>query len=628
MADYTPFTNFYIPRLKANEEGLTQLKLSQRGIDDEAAESLTVALKTNTNIQRIILEEPLVGDKALDSFCRLFRENATVEVFELSGDNCVSDAGVRELTNCLLVNGSLTNVLVGSQSASREALDELQLICSWNREPPALKDVLVSLSRRIEGNNPSCRVNLSEVLPSGAHFPYTLQSARLLSGLLKTDTAVTELDLSHNFQGDEAADILTRALADHPVLELRMNGNQITDRGAQAMAHNLVRNTTLTTLSLHDNVIGDAGADAFIELAKVNPTISHIVVERNNITQNKKHEVIFALLLNAQPLKLKRLYQDLCLNNSTIQTLILDGDSQGCGGEPSNRATVSSAKRLNDISCRVLKSCLEFNTSVRTVRLLNNRIGNDGASLLAELLLRNQTITCLDLQGNLIGSNGVSSFVAVLKMNRSCTMLNLSKQTPQLSDSDLSELKLLLDLNAEPMCLKSLVPLLHKNDPSVTVVDLTASDATSNPSQLTCTIIASALASNTHITELNLSYNPQLVGRGLDSILSVLTTSPCPPIQTLNLSHMSLSNSEATTLLTELLSKSTTLTNLDLSGNSISDIEPWIELLLEKNNTLTAVNLSNSTVELDETLLAELNVCNFTFLRRLVAVSGLSGFEV
>ena len=72
-----------------------------------------------------------------------------------------------------------------------------------------------------------------------------------------------------------------------------------------------------------------------------------------------------------------------------------------------------------------LAECLKFNTSLTTLTLFHNKIGNDGAAALAECLKNNTSLTTLDLARNRICNGGAAALAECLKYNTSLTTLIL-----------------------------------------------------------------------------------------------------------------------------------------------------------------------------------------------------------
>ena len=132
--------------------------------------------------------------------------------------------------------------------------------------------------------------------------------------------------------------------------------------GVAALAECLKYNTSLTTLNLHGNKIGDDGAAALAECLKY---------------------------------------------NRSLTTLNLHGNGIG------------------DYGAAALAECLKYNTSLTTLNLHGNKIGDDGAAALAECLKYNRSLTTLNLHGNGIGDDGAAALAECMKYSKSLTTLNL-----------------------------------------------------------------------------------------------------------------------------------------------------------------------------------------------------------
>ncbi|KAL0242597.1 hypothetical protein GEMRC1_005160 [Eukaryota sp. GEM-RC1] len=152
----------------------------------------------------------------------------------------------------------------------------------------------------------------------------------------------------------------------------------------------LKTNSTITSLELSSNYIGDEGVRALAEVLKVNASVTSVNLHYNFI----KVEGARAL---AEVLKL----------NSSVTSVNLRTNSVG------------------DVGARALADALNVNTSVTSVNLRANSIGDEGARALAEALKVNASITSIDLRYNFIGDEGARALAEALKVNTSVTSVNL-----------------------------------------------------------------------------------------------------------------------------------------------------------------------------------------------------------
>eukprot|EP00756_Hemistasia_phaeocysticola_P004902 Hpha_TRINITY_DN13071_c0_g1::TRINITY_DN13071_c0_g1_i1::g.68689::m.68689 len=584
---------FYLPRLAANEVGLRQLRLPSRGITDDAIQKLCAALTDNTEVEELCVPGNSLTDAGVEEIAKVIEGSATLTVVDIS-ENPISSIGVRRLVEALRVNGSVTEVSAQDTKASPESLEALADAASLNSQPTALKAVVYGLRQGCKQT-----LRLGDVTNEEKWLPYTLTSIEVLVRALLNDKRATLLDVSNHLQGDAGAELVAEAVGKHPSLkELRLDSCGITDRGAKALTEALRNNTVLTELRLSDNEIGDAGADLFIDLVRVNATLAHVVLDDNNITPSRRNDVVHALLLNSQPPKLKTMHPQLLANDSHLR--IVDLRDQG---------REDGTPQVNDITCRVLSNCLRTNTTVHTINLLGNRVGDDGAKLLCALLKTNTSVRRIILKDNCVTSQSIEGFIQLLRVNNMLEEIDLSDQKPEPIPRDaLVSMELHLALNREPAAFKALAPLLVANDPSVAVVDLSLFDGARRPSEATCKLLCEAMANNRVVAEIKLSGNPQVGPAGVAAILRLLSDPKgCCGVKTLALADMQLGDSEGG-LVADLLRNNNVLTDLDLSNNAFTDLRAWTDVLRTSNHTLRHLRLDDSKLPLDEGDLREMAV--------------------
>ncbi|XP_044177997.1 nucleotide-binding oligomerization domain-containing protein 2-like isoform X1 [Acropora millepora] len=104
-----------------------------------------------------------------------------------------------------------------------------------------------------------------------------------------------------------------------------------------------------------------------------------------------------------------------------------------------------SVNSIGDEGASSLSEALRVNTSLTTLHLSDNSIGDKGAHSLSEALRVNTSLTSLDLSINRIQDKGANSLSEALRVNTSLTFLDLSKNSFDIEEaSSLSELLTLL----------------------------------------------------------------------------------------------------------------------------------------------------------------------------------------
>ncbi|XP_029923613.1 NACHT, LRR and PYD domains-containing protein 12-like, partial [Myripristis murdjan] len=215
-----------------------------------------------------------------------------------------------------------------------------------------------------------------------------------------------------------------------------------------------------------------------------------------------------------------------------------------------SRKSVLSGCKLSKRSCEALASVLSSqSSSLRELDLSNNDLQDSGVEMLfVELESPHCKLEALRLRYCGLSGSSCASLASALKSN------------PHLTELDLSENDLLLDSGVEllsaglesPNCRLKTLRLRH--------CSLTKSS---------CASLASALKSNSHLTELDLSENDLLLDSGV-KLLSAGLESPNCRLKTLRLSWCRLSKSSCAPLASALKSNPH-LTELDLSENDLQD---------------------------------------------------------
>ena len=591
-----PYVEFYLQRLLKNEVGLIQLNLISRNVDDDNVEELMNALNDNTEVKKIILDDNNISDVGLGMIAELLRRNETIVEVSVAANKLITDKGIKLLTESMLINNSvLVTTIDRIDNITPSVKNSLQLTTSYNSQPIALKNAIVSI---LECKNSVQKIDLSE--PSVPSKPFNISSAKLIAGLICSCSTLVYLDLSNNNKGDEVTGIISKAVADHPCLvELHLSSNCITDVGAKYLCDSLRNNTTVTELGLYDNIIGNRGAAMFVDLVTINETISHVKLDKNNISPEQRSRVVHSLLLNSQPAKLKLIYESLFLNDSSIRTVHIDGLQQ------------PDDKQLNGISCRVLFNCLDGNTTVKKLILPNNRIEDEGAESLSLLIQRNRHLEVVNLRGNRITSKGCKLLTEALSRNTSIKLFDISDQVPNpIPVEELSAMSMQLSLNAEPFALKQLIPLLISNDPSAAVVDLGSLNIKIKSNISTYQLLKSGLENNTFVKEIILDNNKTFGEEynsisGFNILIDVFLRSELP-LTILSLSNTSLTD-DSIGLISRLLVESGSIISINLSNNCFTKVKQWTSILLDSNHTLTDFDLSNSCVGVSKEHLSELS---------------------
>jgi len=211
---------------------------------------------------------------------------------------------------------------------------------------------------------------------------------KLLQEALVENTTLTSLSVSWNQIGDVGAAVLAQNTT---LTSLDVSYNEIGAAGAAALA----QNTTLTSLDMGWNQIGAAGAAALAQ----NTTLTSLHVDDNEIGD-----------AGAAALA----------QNTTLASLDVTGNQIGAAGAAAlaqNTTLTSLNVSQNEIGTAGT-AALAQNTTLTSLNVSNNEIGDADAAVLAQ----NTTLTSLNVSYNCIGAAGA----AALAQNTTLTSLNVS----------------------------------------------------------------------------------------------------------------------------------------------------------------------------------------------------------
>ncbi|XP_077931033.1 NLR family CARD domain-containing protein 3 isoform X4 [Halichoerus grypus] len=221
-------------------------------------------------------------------------------------------------------------------------------------------------------------------------------SKGVLQSLLPQLLYCRSLRLDNNQFQDPVMELLGSVLSgkDCRIQRISLAENQISNKGAKALARSLLVNRSLTALDLRSNSIGPQGAKALADALKINRTLAFLSLQSNSIRDNGARSVAEALAANR-----------------TLSVLHLQKNTIGPVG----------AQQMADT--------LKQNRSLKELIFSSNSIGDGGAGALAKALKVNQGLESLDLQSNSISDAGVAALMGALCANKTLVSLNLRENS-------------------------------------------------------------------------------------------------------------------------------------------------------------------------------------------------------
>ncbi|XP_048018280.1 NACHT, LRR and PYD domains-containing protein 12-like [Megalobrama amblycephala] len=501
-----------LPVVKASRSA----QLFYCNITAEGCATLASVLRSNSHLRELSLTGNKIGGRGLMLLSNGLKDpHCKLETLKLSYCN-ITNEGCAALTSALRSNSHLRELdLSGSKIGGRG----LMLLSN------GLKD-------------PHCKLEKLWMF----YCDITDEGCAALASALRSNSHPRELDLSGNIIGDKGLILLSNGLKDpHCKLEkLTLLDCNITTEGCAALASALRSNSHLKELSLSQNKVGDKGLTLLSDgLKDPHCKLEKLPLWDCNITDEGCAALASALRSNSH-------LRDLNLSKNKIGgpglTLLSDGlkDPQ-CKLE---KLWLSYCDITSE-GCAALASALRSNSHLRDLNLSGNKIGGPGLTLLSDGLKDPHCkLEKLCLSYCNITSEGCAALASALRSNSHLRDLNLSGN--KIGDKGLT---LLSDGLKDPHCKLEKLWLLD--------CYITAES---------CAALASALRSNSHLRELDLSEN-KIGGRGLMALSDVLKDPHCK-LEKLRLFYCDITDEGCAALASALRSNSH-LRELDLTQNEI-----------------------------------------------------------
>eukprot|EP00075_Anas_platyrhynchos_P035330 XP_027324583.1 NLR family CARD domain-containing protein 3 [Anas platyrhynchos] len=376
------------------------------------------------------------------------------------------------------------------------------------------------------------------------------------------------LRLDNNQFKDNVMELLGSVLSvkDCQIQKLSLAENQISNKGAKALARSLMVNRSLMVLDLRSNSIGPSGAKALADALKKNQVLLSLNLQHNVIKEDGATFLAEALLTNHK-----------------LTTLHLQKNSIGAQG------------------ARKIAEALKRNCSLKELMLSSNSVGDNGSVALAEALKVNHSLQSLDLQSNSISSAGVAALTAALCSNKGLVNLNLRENSiskeggPAIARALRTNNTLRrLDLAANLLYDEGgkAIALAMKENRALTSLHLQWNFIQANAA----TALAQALKSNSSLASLDLQENA-IGDEGMAALSAALKVNTTLADLHLQVASIGAAGAQA---LAEALMVNKSLQILDLRGNSIGVAgAKAMANALKVNRSLRRLNLQENSLGMD-----------------------------
>ncbi|XP_019395539.1 PREDICTED: protein NLRC3 [Crocodylus porosus] len=376
------------------------------------------------------------------------------------------------------------------------------------------------------------------------------------------------LRLDNNQFKDNVMELLSSVLSvkDCQIQKISLAENQISNKGAKALARSLMVNRTLMVLDLRSNSIGPSGAKALAEALRKNQSLLSLNLQNNVIKEEGAKFLAEALLTNH---KLMTLH----LQKNSIGPQGAKQIAEALKQNGSLKELILSSNCVGDTGSAALAEALKVNHSLTTLNLQSNSISNTGVTALTGALCFNQGLISLNLRENSISKEGAPEIASALRTN--CTLRNLDLAANLLHDEGVKAI-------AQAMKENKALTSLHLQ---WNFIQARAAGA-----------LAQALQSNKSLTSLDLQENA-IGDEGMIALATALKVNTTLTALYLQVASIGVSGATA---LAEALLANRSLTTLDLRGNSIG--VPGAKAManaLKVNRSLRVLNLQENALGMD-----------------------------
>ena len=424
------------------------------------------------------------------------------------------------------------------------------------------------------------------------------KSVNKIFDLLMTNPKLTHLEITKNNVNDDSIehlrDVLLNLSPNREPIMLILRDNAFTERGARALAEALEKNVPVFWLDLrYNSLITDNGVKCIANSLENN----HILIGLDLIKCGCN-------TLGAAALS------EALMENKTLTTLLLQDEFK-------DDAIYSLASLLAEPSCHlqalylwrcklvtknleILCNALKTNHGLTTLALSYNKLDDDSAVSISNMILRNKTLTKLHLGANNFTHNFASYVSVALGKNTTLQFLDLSRNsitsqgiwplTVALIDNhDLKSIDLRynkIESNGAGM----LSELIAKND------SLKSIRLSGNPfGNASITILASKLKENQTIKDLELN-EVNMSTPGFIAICESLKENKTLEKISLSMSDLS---PEAMKAFADLMKVTNTLRSISMSQCKIDDEGcEYIAEGLSCNSSLTHIDLSKNDIHI------------------------------
>ena len=247
------------------------------------------------------------------------------------------------------------------------------------------------------------------------------KGANAIAGAMHINTVMQKLDISKNKVSDDGAIALSKCLKTNTTLiDLDVSNNSISCKGVSAIAESMrVNSAALQKLNISNCMAGDDGAIAFSRCLKTNKKLIELKMSGNKITSK-------GLRVIAEAMEENNALQKLDISNNIVSDKGIIAFNKYL---VRNLSLVELNISSNGITCQganTIAEAMQMNNTLRRLDISNNEILDNGIKTFSGYLKTDPPLTELRMVQNGVTSDGTSSIVQGLQMNTTLQKLDIS----------------------------------------------------------------------------------------------------------------------------------------------------------------------------------------------------------
>lgn len=252
----------------------------------------------------------------------------------------------------------------------------------------------------------------------------------MLKGVDPHESNIAYINLSNNGLSQGCINELSNLLNSSSLQEIRLKENQLNDFSAQELAYFFYRGKCqLSKLDLSYNCLTSSGAAILSHALKLNPYLTHLNLENNQLGKGGKFSKITIMLKSNKILKSLNLSK--CDLDCVDAEAIADGLFENKALETLN---LSKNRIMDKGAICIFESLQSENTKLSNLDLSSNSIHNECIEALVETLRVNQVLQKISLFNNMITESVGRGISVAIKNNKSIQVINLAHNSLEKQD--------------------------------------------------------------------------------------------------------------------------------------------------------------------------------------------------